>query len=83
MLKKKRDEARSSDGIALVFGGIMQLAAWMGALISTMRERRRGWFIALLVLGLLGLEFFAMIAYFLAVPEDQEPVPLRSPTVPA
>jgi hypothetical protein len=78
--------------IAIV-GGILQLAAWIGALINTNRLQDKMWFIVLLVGGLLGLNFgllgFAtMVAYLVAGPDgmtSQQPQPwpadLRPPTI--
>jgi hypothetical protein len=59
---------------------VVQLVAWIGALIGTARLERWGWFAALLLLGLVGFEFFVMIAYFFAGPERKEGA---SPPLPA
>ena len=82
---------------AAVVGGIMQLAAWIGALVNTYQLQDKTWFAVLLAGGLLGLAFglvgFAtMVAYVVAGPDgmagrqpDSSPVaPPRSGTfVPA
>ena len=59
---------------AAVVGGIMQLAAWIGALVNTYQLQDRTWFAVLLAGGLLGLAFglvgFAtMVAYVVAGPD--------------
>src|ERR1051326_176101 len=62
-------------------GGVVQLVAWVSAMIATARGAHWAWFAALLVLGLLGLEFFVMIAYFFAGPTDAKEA--ASPPLPA
>jgi hypothetical protein len=57
-----------------VVGGIVQLAAWVGALINTNRIADKTWFSVLLIGGLLGLAlapvgFAAMVAYLVAGPD--------------
>jgi hypothetical protein len=57
-----------------VVGGIVQLAAWVGALINTNRIADKTWFAVLLIGGLLGLVFApvgfaAMVAYLVAGPD--------------
>lgn len=64
-------------------GGIVQLAAWIGALVNTYQLADRTWFIVLLAGGLLSLAFglvgFAtMVAYLVAGPDG---IPAR-PLVP-
>jgi hypothetical protein len=69
---------------AVVAGGIVQLAAWIGALINTNRIPQKTWFAVLLVGGLLGIVFApigfaAMVAYVVAGPDgmmvEQQPAP--------
>jgi hypothetical protein len=55
-------------------GGVVQLAAWIGALVNTYQIQDKAWFIVLLASGLLGLSFgllgFAgMVAYVIAGPD--------------
>jgi hypothetical protein len=55
-------------------GGIVQLAAWIGALVNTYQIEDKAWFIILLAGGLLGLVsgvfgFAAMVAYLVAGPD--------------
>lgn len=59
---------------AAAVGGIVQLAAWIGALINTNRVADKTWFGVLLIGGLLGLVFApigfaAMVAYLVAGPD--------------
>ena len=71
--------------VALV-GVIMQIAAWIGALVNTNMLQDKTWFIVLLVGGILGLGhgligFAVMIAYLVAGPDgtvaqqSQPPLP--------
>jgi hypothetical protein len=75
--------------VALV-GGVLQLAAWIGALVNTYQFSDKTWFIVLLVGGIVGLSFFpvayaAMIAYLVVRPdnlqaqESQLPSPVAPP----
>lgn len=57
-----------------VVGGIVQLAAWVGALINTNRIADKTWFAVLLIGGLFGLVlapvgFAVMLAYVVAGPD--------------
>jgi hypothetical protein len=58
-------------------GGILQLAAWVGALVTTYQIPDKTWFVVLLVGGIIGLSVFlvayaAMIAYFVAGPDSPQ-----------
>jgi hypothetical protein len=77
--------------VALV-GSIIQLAAWIGALVNTYQLEDKAWFIGLLIGGLLGLAsgiigFAAMIAYIVAGPDGmrtQAPqMPMYTPAPPS
>jgi hypothetical protein len=51
-------------GLALVgIGTLIELVSWIMALISVAMLGRWGWFLALLVLGLIGLLLIVMIIY--------------------
>ena len=50
------------------FGGLLDFASWLMALISSAILGRWGWFAVVLVLGLLGLPLLVMIVYSLAGP---------------
>ena len=56
---------------ALAFAGglIGGLISWIGALLNTFQLESKAWFVALLVLGIFNLGFFAMIAYLIAGPD--------------
>jgi len=76
-----------------IAGGIVQLAAWIGALVNTNMLQDKTWFIVLLVGGILGLSFSvgllgfaAMVAYLVAGPDgmtSQQSYPLPSDLRPA
>ena len=53
-------------------GGIAMLVGWIMALVITGQARRWGWFIALLVLGLIGLQIIVMAAYLIAGPRENQ-----------
>jgi hypothetical protein len=68
-------------------GGIVQLAAWIGALVNTYRIEDKTWFLVLLIGGLLGFAFglvgfAAMVAYVVAGPDgmvEQPRIPTSTP----
>ncbi|HXN79070.1 MAG TPA: hypothetical protein VN965_09895 [Candidatus Dormibacteraeota bacterium] len=54
--------------------GLVQLAAWIGALVNTYQMQDKTWFVVLLAGGVLGLAFgligfAAMVAYLIAGPD--------------
>lgn len=58
-------------GIAATIGGLLQLAAWIGALVNTYMLPDKTWFVVVLAGGVLGLAFgligfAAMVAYLIA-----------------
>ena len=68
-------------------GGVVQLAAWIGALVNTYQLADKAWFIVLFATGLLGLGFglvgFAgMIAYVIAGPDGMAVEQSRTPLTP-
>lgn len=77
-------------GILAGVGGIVQLAAWIGALVNSYRIPDKTWFTVLLVGGVFGLAFgligFAvMVAYVIAAPDgrlyarpEAQPAPRQS-----
>ncbi len=70
-----------------IAGGIVQIVAWIGALINTQRLEDRTWFVVLLVGGILGLAFgpiaFAvMVAYVVAGPDGMAATPSLPATTP-
>jgi hypothetical protein len=62
-------------GFAVVaIAGLVQLAAWIGALVNTYRLQDKTWFVVLFAGGVLGLAFgligfAAMVAYLIAGPD--------------
>jgi hypothetical protein len=71
-------------------GSVIQLAAWIGALINTYQLADKAWFIVLLVGGLVGLVsgltgFAVMVAYLVAGPDALprgQPLPPHIPQAP-
>lgn len=66
-------------GLIALAGGIVQLGAWVAALVNSYGLADRTWFVVLLVGGLLSfvlapIGFAAMLAYVIAAPES----PVRS-----
>jgi hypothetical protein len=79
-------------GVVAAIGGILQLAAWIGALLNTWKLADRTWFAVLLGGGLIGLmmglaQLAVMLAYVIAGPDATAPgadlAPLAPPTAPA
>jgi hypothetical protein len=56
--------------IAIAIGALLQLIAWVLAMVATVRIKAWGWFAVLLVFGVLGLEFFVMLAYIIKGPDE-------------
>jgi hypothetical protein len=79
-------------GFAVVaFGGIVQLVAWIGALVNTYKLQDKTWFAIVLAGGVLSLAFgllgfAAMVAYLVAGPDGmtvtqtQAPAPSARPS---
>jgi hypothetical protein len=72
-------------GILAGVGGIVQLAAWIGALVNTYRLQDKTWFTILVLGGIFGLVFglvgFAvMVAYVIAGPEGMSLRQTQFPT---
>jgi hypothetical protein len=70
---------------AAAVGGVLQLAAWVGALVNTYQFADKTWFVVLLIGGLIGLGvtlvgYAVMIAYFVAGPDSPEAQPSQVPT---
>ena len=61
--------------LMLAASGIAMLVFWIGALIRLGRMGAWGWFVAVLLLSLVG-----MLAYAIAGPEDTVTVVMRPPT---
>jgi len=71
----------ASGGFLFFVGGVLQFIAWIGAMVNTARSHDKTWFVLLLVLGLLGLQFVIMIVYMVAGP-DVAPAPPASVPMP-
>ena len=56
-------------GIAFAGAVIGGFAAWIGAIANTWHLDSKTWFVALVLLGIFNLGFFAMIAYLVAGPD--------------
>jgi hypothetical protein len=58
--------------------GLVMLALWIGALVALGRALAWGWFVAVLVLQLIGLGIVGMLAYAIAGPgEIMSETPVR------
>jgi len=71
-------------GVLAAIGGLVQLAAWIGALVNTYQLEDRTWFGVLLAGGLIGFAvglvgFAAMLAYVIAGPDGMAAVRTRAP----
>jgi hypothetical protein len=57
-------------GVAMI-AGLVMLVAWIGALIRLGQWHRWGWFVAMLILQLVGLGIIGMVAYAVAGPPEE------------
>jgi len=58
-------------GLAAAGGVITGFIAWIGAVLNTWQLENKGWFVALLLLGIFNFGFIAMIAYVIAGPDGK------------
>ena len=58
-------------GVAVAGGVIAGFVAWIGAVLNTWQLENKGWFVALLLLGIFNFGFIAMIAYVIAGPDGK------------
>jgi len=66
-------------GSVVVIGGFAGgVVSWIGALLNTWPIPGKAWFVAVLLLGVLNLGFFAMIAYLIAGPDGTRPSVTRA-----
>jgi hypothetical protein len=56
--------------IVAFIAGIVMLVMWIGALVKLGMQKAWGWFVAVLVLHLVGLGIIGMVAYAIAGPPD-------------
>ena len=70
-------------GLMATAGAIVQVVAWIGALIETFAAPEKTWFVVLLIGGLLGLmgvliaPFAVMVVYLISGPEAERPPATR------
>ena len=57
--------------VVMLGAGVGQFVAWVGAVLNAAQLDDKTWFVVLLVVGVLGLGFVAMIAYLVAGPDDR------------
>jgi hypothetical protein len=55
--------------LLLLFAAVAHFVTWIGAVLNTAQLPDKTWFVVLLVVGLLGLVFFATVAYVIAGPD--------------
>src|SRR5215204_4392240 len=55
--------------LVIAAGAIAQFVAWIGAVLNTANLPDKGWFIMLLVVGLLGFPFIVTLIYVIAGPD--------------
>jgi len=77
----------TTGALVAVSGAIVQIVAWIGALINTYAVADKTWFVVLLIGGLLGVAvaiapFVVMVVYLLSGPDGDRPatVPPASTT---
>jgi hypothetical protein len=63
----------------VLIAALVMLVAWIGALIRLGQLHRWGWFVAVLVLQLIGLGIIGMVAYAVAGPGEE--IVVTRPTV--
>jgi hypothetical protein len=56
--------------IVAFVAGLVMLVMWIGALVKLGTQHAWGWFVAVLVLNLIGLGIIGMVAYAVAGPPD-------------
>ena len=59
--------------LVITAGAIAQFVAWIGAVLNTSNLPDKGWFIVLLVVGLLGFPFIVTLIYVIAGPDGAPP----------
>ena len=69
-------------GLAAAGGVIAGFVAWIGAVLNTWQIENKGWFVALLLLGIFNFGFIAMIAYVIAGPDGKAVAAARTSPAP-
>ena len=59
---------------------VVMLVMWIGALVKLGQQEAWGWFVAVLILHLVGLGIVGMVAYAVSGPEDAGFVAIRPST---
>lgn len=67
-------------GLVIVAAVVVMLVTWIGALVKLGAQGAWGWFVAMLILGVVGLGIVSMLAYAIAGPEDVSDVAIRPTT---
>lgn len=85
LLTMKGSQAPASSvyaaGLALVgIGAVIEVISWIMALVSSAILGRWGWFIVLLILGLIGLLLVVMIVYSMIGPTQRRTRRSMAPT---
>ena len=62
--------------LVVIAGAIAQFVAWIGAVLNTSNLPDKGWFIVLLVVGLLGFPFIVTLIYVISGPDGAPAAPL-------
>jgi len=68
------------ESFVAAIAGIVMLVMLIGALVKLGMQRAFGWFVAILLLHIVGLGIVGMAAYAVAGPEDEDLVVTRPPT---
>jgi hypothetical protein len=68
--------------LVILAAGIAIFVAWIGAVLNTANQPTKGWFVATLVIGLLGFVFIATLIYVIAGP-DSAPAQVQTGPAPA
>ncbi|MHB8612630.1 MAG: hypothetical protein ACYDAL_09410 [Candidatus Dormibacteraceae bacterium] len=66
--------------VVMAVTGVVMLVTWIGALVKLGQQQAWGWFVALLLLHLVGLGIIGMVAYSVSGPEDPAYVVIRPST---
>ena len=67
--------------IIVGLASLVMLVMWIGALIALGQQHAWGWFVAVLVLQLIGLGILGMVVYAIAGPADRPVVSITRPSV--
>ena len=68
------------DYVVMFLAAVVMLVTWLAALLKLGLQRAWGWFVAVLVLHLVGLGIIGMVAYAMAGPDGGRPEIVYRPT---